>query len=252
MDDHDYETVIHKLDQLLISDPHYRDAAALRRAAADKLDLAHKYQQAIGAQEGRAWSTAADLYGEILATKPDYRDAATRRRECLDHNSPSTSIRWKRALIGTGAAVAAIAIAAAVYFAIRPAPIDWSDGECARLSRFTDKVEKVPCDSTEADAKIKAIVSGPEKCNPDDGTSSVTDWVLCWDINWRPSTCWDKAKHPVKQIPCTAKPDDLLFKVVSINPDTVDGNKCGPREEPSINEVEKFVVCLEPLQALNR
>ncbi|KQY32298.1 hypothetical protein ASD42_18025 [Nocardia sp. Root136] len=253
LDDHDYDTVIHKLDQLLVSDPHYRDAAALRRTAAEELDLAHKYQQAIGAQEGRDWSAAADLYGEILATKPDYRDAAARRRECLEHKSPSTNIRWKRVLmIGTGAAVAALAIAAAISFSTRPPPIDWSDGECARLSRFTDKIEKVPCDSTEADAKIKAIVSGPEKCNPDDGTSSVTGWVLCWDINWRRNTCWDMAKHPVKQIPCTTKPEDLLFKAVSINPDTVDGTKCGPREEPSINEVEKFVVCLEPLQALNR
>ncbi|MFF5034763.1 CHAT domain-containing protein [Nocardia salmonicida] len=253
LDDHDYDTVIGKLDQLLVSDPHYRDAAALRRAAAEEQDLAHKYQQAIGAQEGRAWSAAADLYGEILATTPDYRDAAARRRECLEHKSPSTNIRWKRVLmIGTGAAVAALAIAAAISFSTRPPPIHWSDGECARLSRFTDKIEKLPCDSTEADAKINAIVSGPEKCNPDDGTSSVTGWVLCWDVNWRLNTCWDRTETPVKQIPCTTKPDDFLFKVVSINPDTVDGTKCGPREEPSINEIEKFVVCLEPLQALNR
>ncbi|MEV0712858.1 CHAT domain-containing tetratricopeptide repeat protein [Nocardia aurea] len=247
MDHHDYEIAIAKLDQLLLSDPHYRDAATLRHTAVEELDLARKYRQAVLAQENRAWPAAAALYSEIIATRPDYRDADTRRRECRESEPQSSDIRWKRvAMIATGAVAVAVLVAAA-FVILRPSTpsVDWSVGNCARLSDYA--TERVPCDSVEADAEIKSIVSGPDKCNAQNGHSEVTGGHLCWDINWKPGTCWDQSRAPVKQIPCTAKPEENRVKVASIQPDTIDATKCERPDIASINDIDNFVVCLQPL-----
>ncbi|MFX0577978.1 CHAT domain-containing protein [Nocardia nepalensis] len=301
--------------------PRPRKTSEPRDAAAEKLDLADRYQRAVDAQACHKWAAATSLFDEILEARPGYRDATTRRQECrtagqiadlqselrrladtgdwtavadvsdeiarldpaeADPDGLATRARdnlradaelagktrpdtggdtsnghregrripaWT---IGIGAAAAIIAAAAtAIYFVVsgqQPA-VHWSAGDCARVTVDTLIPIAVPCDSIEADAEVKAIVSAPDKCNRLNGNSPVTGGYLCWDINWKEGRCFDKARYPVKQIPCSEGPGEFRVKVTSILHDTTDATKCGSSPYTSVNDIDNFVVCGQPLRS---
>jgi hypothetical protein len=77
-----FDDAISLLDDLLILDPDYPEAAALRNTAQRGRHLANTYASAIAAQDAGDWTAAVRGYGEILQSDPAYRDAATRKLVC--------------------------------------------------------------------------------------------------------------------------------------------------------------------------
>jgi len=77
-----YVTAVDLLDNLLSLDPSYRDASALREAAAAQRDTAFTYQQAVSAQDAGDWAAAIRLYTQVLEADPAHRDAAEQLQRC--------------------------------------------------------------------------------------------------------------------------------------------------------------------------
>jgi hypothetical protein len=77
-----FDDAISLLDDLLVLDPDYPEAATLRNTAQRGRHLANTYASAIAAEDAGDWTAAVRGYGEILQSEPAYRDAATRKEAC--------------------------------------------------------------------------------------------------------------------------------------------------------------------------
>jgi hypothetical protein len=77
-----FGTAIGLLEDLLILDQDYADAAALRDKARRGQQLADAYAQGVGAEDVGDWLAAARSYNAILQVDPGYRDAAIRKEVC--------------------------------------------------------------------------------------------------------------------------------------------------------------------------
>jgi len=69
-------------DDLLILDPGYPDAAALRDTARRGQQLVNAYTRATEAEDAGDLLAAARRYEEVLRIDPKYRDAAARKEAC--------------------------------------------------------------------------------------------------------------------------------------------------------------------------
>jgi WD40 repeat protein len=77
-----YDSALGLLDDLLVLDPRYPDAADLRDTARRGQGLAEMYKSACDAEDAGEWIVAGLRYASILQTDPDYRDAAARKAVC--------------------------------------------------------------------------------------------------------------------------------------------------------------------------
>ena len=77
-----FDSAIGLFDDLLILDPGYPDAAALRDTARRGQQLVNAYTLATEAEDAGDWLAAARRYEEVLRIDPEYRDAAARKEAC--------------------------------------------------------------------------------------------------------------------------------------------------------------------------
>ncbi|SDX03731.1 CHAT domain-containing protein [Arthrobacter sp. cf158] len=78
---HRLEQATELLDDLLTLEPGYRDAAALRDSARNRLHLARAYREALEAEEAGDWLAAADGFAAVQ-DDPGFPEAATRKQDC--------------------------------------------------------------------------------------------------------------------------------------------------------------------------
>jgi tetratricopeptide (TPR) repeat protein len=78
---HRWEQATELLDDLLTLEPGYRDAAALRDSAQNRLRLARTYREALEAEEAGDWLAAADGFAAVQ-DHPEFPEAAARKQDC--------------------------------------------------------------------------------------------------------------------------------------------------------------------------
>jgi hypothetical protein len=76
-----YEQAVELFSDLLMLEPEYRDATALRDNAQERLELSGAYRDALAAEEAGDWLAAADGFARVQ-DDPAYPDAAARRKDC--------------------------------------------------------------------------------------------------------------------------------------------------------------------------
>lgn len=76
-----FEQAVELFEDLLTLEPGYRDAAALRDHARQRLEMAKVYRSALEAEESRDWLAAADGYA-VVQGDPEFPEAAARKQDC--------------------------------------------------------------------------------------------------------------------------------------------------------------------------
>ncbi|MET3904169.1 CHAT domain-containing protein [Paenarthrobacter sp. 4246] len=75
------EQAVELFEDLLMLEPGYRDATALRDKARHRLELDRTYREALKAEEAEDWLAAADGFAAVQ-DDPGFPDAAVRRQDC--------------------------------------------------------------------------------------------------------------------------------------------------------------------------